>query len=335
MISYKARLKKYQTEQLPLMFGKSRSHFTNIAGLLSIHDNFTDTKTKSDYQIKNYNRGYAQKEKTRSRRMEKETTIRNIFDKDQAIFIQLDFCGYDDEEKMANIMKDIQLVSDSKIINGILLSGSGGRIRLTEIILNKLKKYKSGLLYGINISDYRRNYELAKTYEADFILINSILGNKTGRSNNERELDLKRLRAKHSTYAIGEYKPPCPNSKKEAKLENIFSVKDEEINQYSQAVSKCDALAVAYNSDIDTNKLIEMRSFLRNCKPVLPLIINKGVTVDNANLLLNITDGIILGEDFLNDKPKEPVNNEKPIIITGSVSETKILQLTHNLKQHK
>lgn len=267
--------------------------------------------------------------------MEKETTMHTIFDKDKLILTQLDFCGYDDEEKIANIMKDIQLVKDSNVINGILLSGIGGKLRLTEIILNKLKKSKSELLYGINISDYRRNYELAKTYEADFILINSILGNKTGRSNNERELDLKRLRDKHATYAIGEYKPPCPNYKKGSKLEDIFIGTGEDINQYSQAVSKCDALAVAYNSDIDTNKLSEIRSFLRTCNPVLPLIINKGVTVDNANQLLDVTDGLILGENFLNDRPQEPSNNEKPIIITGSISETKILQLTHKLKQHK
>lgn len=140
-------------------------------------------------------------------------------------------------------------------------------------------------MFGVNIlGDYKKAFELAGKYDADFIQIDSVCGHLTPEQDSPYADELMTLMEDRTFQVLGGLRFKYQPIRSGRTLE-----KDAEL-----ARQRCDALVTTgegTGKNCPTEKLFEFRKVLKD----FPLIVGAGVTAGNVCEKLEYVDGVIIG----------------------------------------
>lgn len=204
--------------------------------------------------------------------------------KTKPIIAMIHLNGDSDREIMAKMVKETEIYYRNGV-DAVLVENYFGSIENCEMALDWLHKNLPDKLYGVNIlGDYRKGFELAEKYNADFLQIDSVCGHLEPIRDFIYAKDLNKLRQNRSFQVLGglrfKYQPIRSGRtlKEDAEL----------------AKARCDAVVTTGDGtgkDCPTEKLAEFKDVLGD----FPLIVGAGVTADNVCEKLQFADGAIIG----------------------------------------
>ncbi len=204
--------------------------------------------------------------------------------KTKPVIAMLHLKGNTDNEIMERMIKETEIYYRNGV-DAVLVENYFGNTENCVQALDYLHKNMPDRLYGVNIlGDYKKAFELAEKYKADFIQIDSVCGHLEPIRDSIYAEDLIGLMKNRSFQVLGglrfKYQPVRSGRtlKEDAEL----------------ALARCDAVVTTgtgTGKECPTEKLSEFRSVLGN----FPLIVGAGVTADNVCEKLHFSDGIIIG----------------------------------------
>lgn len=204
--------------------------------------------------------------------------------KTKPIIAMLHLKGDSDKEIMARMVKETEIYYRNGI-DAVLVENYFGDTENCIQVLDYLHKNMPDKLYGVNIlGDYRKGFELAEKYNADFLQIDSVCGHLEPIRDSIYAKDLIGLMKNRSFQVLGGLRFKYQPIRSGRTLEE-----DAEL-----AKARCDAVVTTgtgTGKDCPTEKLSEFRKELNN----FPLIVGAGVTADNVCEKLQFADGVIIG----------------------------------------
>lgn len=171
-------------------------------------------------------------------------------------------------------------------VDAVLVENYFGNILDCEFALNFLKENYKNACYGVNIlGNYRRGFELADKYDADFLQIDSVCGHLEPFSDGIYSRELKALMENYDkVQVLGGVRFKYQPIRSGRTLEEDLLLGKE----------RCTAVVTTGDGtgqDCPTKKLKEFRSLLKD----FPLIVGAGVTADTVGEKLMYSDGVIVG----------------------------------------
>ena len=204
--------------------------------------------------------------------------------KAKPIIAMLHLKGNSDEEIMERIMKETEIYFRNGI-DAVLVENYFGNIKNCIQALEYLHKNMPDKMFGVNIlGDYKKAFELAGKYDADFIQIDSVCGHLTPEQDSPYADELMTLMEDRTFQVLGGLRFKYQPIRSGRTLE-----KDAEL-----ARQRCDALVTTgegTGKNCPTEKLFEFRKVLKD----FPLIVGAGVTAGNVCEKLEYVDGVIIG----------------------------------------
>lgn len=200
------------------------------------------------------------------------------------IIAMLHLKGNSDEEKMERLKKESEIYYRNGV-DAVLVENYFGDIRNCEQALEYLYKNMPDRHYGVNIlGDYKTAFELAKTYRADFVQIDSVCGHLPPEEDIMFENELIELMKGRSFQVLGglrfKYQP----------IKSGRTLEEDAI----YAKKRCDAVVTTGDGtgkECPTEKLAQFKALLNG----FPLIVGAGVTAYNVCEKLQFADGVIIG----------------------------------------
>lgn len=204
--------------------------------------------------------------------------------KKKPVIAMLHLKGNSDEEIMDMMITEADIYFRNGV-DAVLVENYFGSTENCIQALGYLHKNMPDKLYGVNIlGDYKKAFELAGKYNADFIQIDSVCGHLEPIRDRIYAEDLTRLMKNRSFQVLGGLR---------FKYQPIRSGRTLEVDA-ELAKMRCDAVVTTGEGtgiDCPTEKLIKLRSVLGE----YPLIVGAGVTADNVCEKLQFADGVIIG----------------------------------------
>lgn len=200
------------------------------------------------------------------------------------IIAMLHLKGYTGAEIMERMKKETEIYYRNGV-DAVLVENYFGSAAHCEQALEYLQKNLPDKLYGVNIlGDYKTAFELAKTYGAGFVQIDSVCGHLTPQKDMTYADELIDQMQNRTFQVLGglrfKYQPVRSGRTLEEDAE--------------MAKLRCDAVVTTGEGtgiDCPTEKLAEFRTVLNE----FPLIVGAGVTADNVCEKLQLADGVIVG----------------------------------------
>ena len=204
--------------------------------------------------------------------------------KTKPIIAMLHLKGNSDEEIMERMIKETEIYYKNGV-DAVLVENYFGDVENCIQALSYLHKNMPDKYYGVNIlGDYRKAFELAAKYNADFIQIDSVCGHLESEKDSVYAKELIELMKDRSFQVLGGLR---------FKYQPIRSGRTlEEDAEFAKM--RCDAVVTTgegTGKDCPTEKLSEFRTVLED----FPLIVGAGVTADNVCEKLQFADGVIIG----------------------------------------
>lgn len=200
------------------------------------------------------------------------------------IIAMLHLRGSSDEDVLERVIEETEIYYRNGV-DAVLVEDYFGSIEQCEQALKYLSENMPDKLYGVNIlSDYKKAFDLAQKYKADFVQIDSVCGHLDPIRDAAYARELINFMNGRSFQVLGglrfKYQPvrSCRTLQEDA----------------AQAVMRCDAVVTtgdATGVDCPTEKLKQFRLVLNG----FPLIVGAGVTADNVCDKLEYADGVIIG----------------------------------------
>ena len=200
------------------------------------------------------------------------------------IIAMLHLKGSSDEAIMERMIKEAEIYYRNGI-DAVMVENYFGDTENCVQALEYLHKNMPDRLYGVNIlGDYKKAFELAEKYGADFVQIDSVCGHLKPEKDAVYADELIANMDGRSFQVLGGLR---------FKYQPIRSgrtlAEDAEL-----AKMRCDAVVTTgegTGKDCPTEKLIEFRDVLDG----FPLIVGAGVTAGNVCEKLEYADGVIIG----------------------------------------
>ncbi len=204
--------------------------------------------------------------------------------KSKPVIAMLHLKGTTDEAVMKRMIEETDIYYRNGV-DAVLVEDYYGSEKNCEQALKYLYENMPDKLYGVNIlGDYKKAFELAEKYCADFVQIDSVCGHLDPIRDDFYAKELIARMKDRNFQVLGglrfKYQPvrSCRTLKQDAEL----------------AVNRCDAVVTTGEGtgmDCPTEKLEDFRNALGR----FPLIVGAGVTADNVCEKLKIADGVIIG----------------------------------------
>lgn len=182
---------------------------------------------------------------------------------------------------------------DTLIANGVdavMVENYFGNEDNVEEVLRYLRSYRKNIIYGVNVlGDYFKSYELADTYGASFIQIDSVAGHLAGYDDLVFGKNIKSLRSTSDTFLLGGVRFKYQPYLSKRTLEEDLKI----------GMDRCDAIVVTgagTGKDTELSKLKEFRSIIGT----FPLVVGAGLTSLNCAEKLSVADAGIVGS-YLKD----------------------------------
>lgn len=204
--------------------------------------------------------------------------------KTKPVIAMLHLKGDSSKDIMARMVKETEIYYRNGV-DAVLVENYFGNIENCIQALDWLHKNMPDRLYGVNIlGDYRKGFELAEKYNADFLQIDSVCGHLEPIRDRIYSDNLIGLMKGRNFQVLGGLRFKYQPVRSGRTLEE-----DAEL-----AKMRCDAVVTTGERtgiDCPTEKLLEFRKVLDD----FPLIAGAGVTADNVCEKLKFANGIIIG----------------------------------------
>jgi predicted TIM-barrel enzyme len=204
--------------------------------------------------------------------------------KTKPIIAMLHLKGISDEEIMERMIKETEIYYRNGV-DAVLVENYFGNTNNCVQALDYLQKNMPDKLYGVNIlGNYKTAFELAETYGADFVQIDSVCGHLTPEMDSAYADELIERMKGRSFQVLGGLRFKYQPIRSGRTLEEDAAL----------AKLRCDAVVttgVGTGKDCPTEKLMEFKTVLKG----FPLIVGAGVTADNVCEKLQFADGVIIG----------------------------------------
>lgn len=209
---------------------------------------------------------------------------RDVFKNKKAIIAMLHLKGSDANDRFERAKKEIGIYYDNGI-DAVLVENYFGSGEDCTRALEYLQLKYSGRIYGVNIlGDYPKAFELADSFGAKFIQIDSVCGHLPPNEDISYAKSLEMHRKRSNVALLGGVR---------FKYQPVLSGRSLE-NDLTLGMERCDAIVVTgEGTGIPTpdGKIIEFREIVKD----FPLIVGAGVTVDTCTTSLKLADGLIVG----------------------------------------
>ncbi len=195
--------------------------------------------------------------------------------------------GGTDEQVLALAVREAELLLDNRV-DALLVENYFGSPAQVEQVLKYIKLHKSAALCGVNVlHDNALGFALARSYDLDFIQLDSVSGHLPVQDEPAFDECLARARAACSACVLGgvrfKYQPYLSGRTLEEDLR--------------AGMRRCDAVVVTGDATGQETDLEKIRAF-RRVLGAFPLIIGAGMTPENALAQLALADGAIVGSYF-------------------------------------
>ena len=217
-----------------------------------------------------------------------------LFSQPKPILGMLHMKGENPHDALARAVVEADIYAECGV-DAMILEDYLGSEADVERALALLSKERQGYLLGVNVlNNFAKTFELAMTYGAKFIQVDSICGHLTP----EDEVGYFNLvdsyRAKADIPVIGGVR---------FKYQPIMSGRSLEEDLHI-GMQHCDAIAVTGEGtgmDTGSQKIAEFRSLMG----YFPLVIAAGMTPDTIREKLSIADATIVGSTFKHTRDAE------------------------------
>ena len=204
--------------------------------------------------------------------------------KKKPVIAMIHLKGDSSKEIMARMVKETEIYYKNGV-DAVLVENYFGNTENCIQALDYLHKNMPDKSYGANIlGDYKKAFELAEKYNADFIQIDSVCGHLEPIRDRIYAKELIGLMKNRSFQVLGGLRFKYQPIRSGRTLEEDANL----------AQSRCDAVVTTGTGtgrECPTEKLSEFRKVLGD----FPLIVGAGITADNVCEKLQFADGVIIG----------------------------------------
>ncbi|MEN8039968.1 MAG: BtpA/SgcQ family protein [Actinomycetota bacterium] len=206
------------------------------------------------------------------------------------VFAMLHLKGDTEHDRLRRTLREIDILTEAGV-DGVIVENYFGSADDVESVLEYLATHRSECTYGVNVlDDDVRAFELARSYGAAFIQLDSVAGHLAPDDDAAFAEWLAEQREQSSALVFGgvrfKYQPVLSGNSVETDLR--------------LAIERCDAVVVTgvgTGIETDLSKIVDFRDVVGQS---FPLITGAGVTIRNAENQLSVADGAIVGS-YLKD----------------------------------
>jgi predicted TIM-barrel enzyme len=211
----------------------------------------------------------------------------DIFGYDKTIFAMLHLKGENHADVMERAKREIEIYLRNGI-NALIVENYFGDEDDVEHVLKYLSGEYPDIHYGINMLDNdARGFEATAKYNAKFIQLDSVSGHLTPHDDLKFEENINQWRKSTSALVLGGVRFKYQPYKSERSLEEDLKF----------GMKRCDAIVVTGSGtgvETEISKIKEFRAVIGD----FPLIVGAGVTPENCEERLSLTNGAIIGSYF-------------------------------------
>lgn len=228
-------------------------------------------------------------------------TIKDVFGVGKPIIGMLHLSGGERDHILKIAKREIDILYRSGV-HAVLVENYFGHKTDVENVLKYLQENKPDKVYGVNIlGDPEFAFDLARTYGARFVQIDSVCGHVLPEQDAELAEYLDRLRGKRDIFLLGGVRFKYTQHLSGRSLEEDLKL----------GMERCDAIVVTGAGTGISTELEKIRTF-RRILGDFPLIVGAGMAAETAKEQLEYADGAIVGSYFKEYGVTEyPVDEER------------------------
>lgn len=210
--------------------------------------------------------------------------IREVFGCDYPMLAMLHLKGTNDEDVVSRAKKEIEIYYNSGV-SAIVVENYFGNYYQMEKVLQYLEENYSDKVYGINCLNMDvLGFELAMTYKAKFVQLDSVAGHVKPRDDFSMEAFLNLYRKRANVFLLGGVRFKYQQYLSERSLEEDLLI----------AKDRCDAIVVTGNHTGEETNLSKIKEF-RRIIGEFPMFVGAGVIPENVKEQMQYVDGAIVG----------------------------------------
>lgn len=214
----------------------------------------------------------------------------NVFKNTKPIIGMIHLKGTYEIEIIGRAIAEIDTMIE-KGVDAVLIENYHNSHTYVKIILQYLYKNRNDIIYGVNIlGDHCLAFELANTYNAKFIQIDSVAGHLSPYKDAMFRGGLSILRRNSKALVLGGVR---------FKYQPVVSTDGLEVD-LQRGMDRCDAVVVTGKGTAIETGLSKIQKFKSIIKE-FPLVVGAGLTANNCYRQLEIADGGIVGSYFKNN----------------------------------
>lgn len=230
--------------------------------------------------------------------------VTELFRKKQPVLAMLHLKGSDDDDVLKRAKDEIRIYYENGA-DAVVVENYYGNYYQMEKVLSFLQNNYSDHIYGVNCLNMDvMGFELAMTYGAKFVQLDSVAGHLKIRDDFSFEAFMNMYRKKSDVFVLGgvrfKYQPYLSGRS----LEEDLKI----------AMNRCDAIVVTGDHTGEETDLAKIKAF-REIIGDFPMIIGAGITPENAAEQMSYADGAIVGsylkDNHIDDGEVEPEHVRK------------------------
>lgn len=215
------------------------------------------------------------------------TKFNELFKTATPVMGMLHLKGDTDQEVLDRAKEEIEIYYQNQV-DAVIVENYFGSVEQMELVLAYLQEHYPKKIYGVNCLDNdTKGFELARTYCAKFLQLDSVAGHLTPEEEVEFERFIQEERKRTKALVFGgvwfKYQPYRSGRTLEEDLEI--------------GITRCDAVVVTQDKTGQETSMNKIKHY-REQIGAKPLIIGAGVTTENVKEQFSIGDGAIVGSYF-------------------------------------
>lgn len=237
----------------------------------------------------------------------------DLFHNEKPIIAMLHLKGDTDKDIVERFKQEIDIYTHNGV-DCIIVENYFGTYRHMEMALEYIQHLKLHIPYGVNCLNVDpMGFELANTYGASFVQLDSVVGHVKPRDEDTLEAFFKQYRSRFNLPILGGVR---------FKYQPVLSVNSVE-KDLQIAMHRCDAICVTQDATGQETSLDKIKQF-RNSIHDFPLIVGAGITPENMKKQFTYADGAIVGSYFKdNYKDAGEVSAEHVIKIVNAAKKVR------------
>jgi predicted TIM-barrel enzyme len=211
----------------------------------------------------------------------------DVFGQKKTVFAMLHLKGDGHKDILDRTKREIDIYL-SNGINTMIVENYFGSEDDVEGILGYMQKEYPDVRYGVNMLDNDfRGFEAAGKYGAKFIQLDSVAGHLSPDEDKLFDSNISQWRKNTNAVVLGGVRFKYQPYRSGRSLTEDLKI----------GMRRCDAVVVTGSGtgvETELSKIIEFRAIIGD----FPLIVGAGITPDNCEERLSITNGAIIGSYF-------------------------------------